>query len=304
MKQFFLSAFRWNPFRVHHYIAIVVTLGVFGCKDQPGSASSSVAAALPLGDVQKLPIEVPKVEKPKVFPLTPVQQEIVLGLLDDDVGVWAEGGEAMMSRGTDFPSVSAEDLSKVYEVNELAADSRFKDREILVRGKLDSISKDALGNPYVVLQGHQPLFNVMLHFSKPIQQLGFLFDLKKSAKTAFHCKGAGLLLKQVMLKDCDAIDAAYLAAVKTKALERVREALTLGAPKPDSAIMLVSFAILMSENPRSAASCPPGAGSKCIKAVGQLNPTDADWKRMLKSLSDFGLGWATTMLNAGFADAG
>src|SRR6266852_4648886 len=50
-------------------------------------------------------------------------------------------------------TVSAQQLASAYKDNEVAADERYKGKVIAVTGIIDSIGKDTLDTPYVVLGG-------------------------------------------------------------------------------------------------------------------------------------------------------
>lgn len=49
-------------------------------------------------------------------------------------------------------NVTAVDLAAAYDANEIAADSRFKDKVFIVTGVVDDIGTDIIGNPYVTLR--------------------------------------------------------------------------------------------------------------------------------------------------------
>ncbi len=50
-------------------------------------------------------------------------------------------------------SVSAGALTSEYEANEVEADDKYKNKVIVVEGVIDTIGKDILRTPYVVLKG-------------------------------------------------------------------------------------------------------------------------------------------------------
>lgn len=50
--------------------------------------------------------------------------------------------------------VTASNLYSEYEANEVAADQKYEDKILLIRGVILSIGKDILDRPYVVLGGH------------------------------------------------------------------------------------------------------------------------------------------------------
>jgi uncharacterized Zn-finger protein len=49
--------------------------------------------------------------------------------------------------------VAVLDLIQEYEANEVAADGRYKDKIVLVTGRVTKVAKDILGSPYILLDG-------------------------------------------------------------------------------------------------------------------------------------------------------
>jgi tRNA_anti-like len=97
--------------------------------------------------------------------------------------------------------VSAGDLFKAYEANEIAADQRFKDKLLEVTGKIDSIGKDILDTPYIALStgGQFEILHVQAYFDEGA--LSQLANLSKGQSVTLHCRCDGKMMN-VMLKDC------------------------------------------------------------------------------------------------------
>lgn len=51
-----------------------------------------------------------------------------------------------------LPTVTAEELWQDYQVNQVAADNKYKDRIYLIAGTIGSIKKDISGSPYITLR--------------------------------------------------------------------------------------------------------------------------------------------------------
>jgi hypothetical protein len=68
--------------------------------------------------------------------------------------VSAEGG----SRYDSAHPISAQELVRMYEVNEVSADGHFKGIVLDVTGVVDKIGKDILDNPYVILKSSNDSF--------------------------------------------------------------------------------------------------------------------------------------------------
>lgn len=76
----------------------------------------------------------------------------------------AQSSTQSASREETVIDVNADDLYKAYEANEVAADERYKDKLVKVHGVVQSIGKDILDNPYVVLGGEGMLDGVQCTF--------------------------------------------------------------------------------------------------------------------------------------------
>jgi hypothetical protein len=86
--------------------------------------------------------------------------------------------------------VSAVDLAGDYEANELAGDAEYKGKRVRVDGTIETIGKDILGHPYVVLKGKErSIRGVQCTFSTA--DAGRLVELRKGERTRIvgRCKG-------------------------------------------------------------------------------------------------------------------
>lgn len=110
----------------------------------------------------------------------------------------------------------ASQLYGEYQANEVAADAKYKDRWIRVEGRVDSVSKDLSGDPYVTLAvdqygiGHvrAELFDVQI---KDIvgdrdftvtTALDKAAQLKKGQFVAVEGKGEGTMVSIPSVKEC------------------------------------------------------------------------------------------------------
>ena len=88
-------------------------------------------------------------------------------------------------------NVRANDLVKAYESNEVAADEKYKGKLVKVSGRIESIGKDLLDNPYVVLGGEGMLDGVQCTFPDKASSRGELAKLNKgeSVNITGVCEG-------------------------------------------------------------------------------------------------------------------
>lgn len=85
-------------------------------------------------------------------------------------------------------AISAKDLTKAYDENELSADKNYKGKILEVTGKITDIS-ETLGNVTVSLEGHDIVLTVMCSFNEAEKDA--VADLKKGQKTTLIGKGDG-----------------------------------------------------------------------------------------------------------------
>lgn len=96
--------------------------------------------------------------------------------------------------------ISSKTLSIEYDKNEIAADGQFKNKTLLIRGKIKAISKDVFGNPFLSLPGKNSFQGVHAKFNeKNLQELA---ALKKGESVDVICKISGLVVGDVMARDC------------------------------------------------------------------------------------------------------
>lgn len=90
------------------------------------------------------------------------------------------------------------DLLKQYTENEIAADLAFKDKDIFVSGTIDTIGKDILGTPYVLID-KKGIFGVQCMFQST--DIGQLASLQKGKLVHIigTCRGK---MGNVLLKNC------------------------------------------------------------------------------------------------------
>ncbi len=95
-------------------------------------------------------------------------------------------------------TVSANSLFSAYKANEVAADSQYKDKTVIVDGTVQSIAKDILDNPYVVIGGDGFLDGVQCVFPRSDTNLG---RLSKGQQITVRGKVTGKM-GNVLLHDC------------------------------------------------------------------------------------------------------
>ncbi len=84
--------------------------------------------------------------------------------------------------------VTSKALAKDYDENELAADEKYKGKQLLVSGKVANIA-ETMGNVTVTLEGHERLKDVMCSFIE--SEKGNVAKLKKRQQVTLIGTGDG-----------------------------------------------------------------------------------------------------------------
>lgn len=102
-------------------------------------------------------------------------------------------------------NVTADELVKGYKENELAGDQKFKDKNLIVTGKIESIESGIADMPYIMLKagGDMEFNKPQAHFNK--EDTAMLAKLKKGQAIKLQCIGNGEIGGMPMLKDCKVI---------------------------------------------------------------------------------------------------
>ncbi len=100
--------------------------------------------------------------------------------------------------------VTALQLYSEYEANEVAADSKYKNKLIEVSGTISNIGKDVLDNPYVTLQGDSTtFFSVQCMFKKSQQEQ--LTSLSKDTEISLKGRVSGKMMN-IIINDCSIVE--------------------------------------------------------------------------------------------------
>ena len=95
--------------------------------------------------------------------------------------------------------VTASELYRAYEANEVSADQQYKGKRLLITGVVENIGKDVMDNPYVALK-IDFLKGVNCYFDDENNKV--LSQLNKGQKIQIIGTCAGLTLTDVVVKDC------------------------------------------------------------------------------------------------------
>ena len=96
--------------------------------------------------------------------------------------------------------VSAVQLFRDYDENEVAADQKYKGKRLAVSGTVQSIDKNAFDNITIKLRTVNEFMPV--HASSTNKHEQMAAALKKGAKVNWLCDGAGFIIGSPVLRKC------------------------------------------------------------------------------------------------------
>lgn len=183
----------------------------------PAQAGEPAAVAEPQ---EPQPAEVEA--KPRLV-LTESELRALTWLLREDLDGFARGGDALAERyaeemGHGHTAVTADELQRAYEANEVAADRAYRAKKLLVRGKVESINRGIGDDHYLSLIGGT---NMFVHPNARMDDghADYLAELKKSQQVVLACVGGGMLIGSAWLNDCVPLEA-WLPGVTDRVVQR------------------------------------------------------------------------------------
>jgi hypothetical protein len=100
----------------------------------------------------------------------------------------------------EFVSTSAREIFAEYEANEVAADQKYKGKEVVIVGIVQSIDKDGFNNIVVHLQTPNQFMSVSATLQDKYESEAA--RMNKGEVLGFSCTGAGRIIGSPVLKDC------------------------------------------------------------------------------------------------------
>ena len=115
------------------------------------------------------------------------------------VGCSSESATKDVSSGDAAYTVSANKIYAEYKANEVKADAKYKDKVVVVNGKVTDIGKDIMDQPYVVVGGSGFLDGCQCTFAD--SAVGDISGLSKGDKVSVKGKVTGYL-GMVEMENC------------------------------------------------------------------------------------------------------
>lgn len=124
---------------------------------------------------------------------------VVFGLLAAGSIDTEEDTKKVQSQASSY-RLSANQLYSEYESNEVAADSKYKGRVVVVSGTIQNIGKDIMDDAYIVIGGEGFLDGIQCMFTKG--QQSSVARLSKGQHVTVKGEVSGKMLGNVLVNKC------------------------------------------------------------------------------------------------------
>lgn len=132
----------------------------------------------------------------------PFEDAFVHKMINDDFEAGLEGAKTYFDLENfigKFERTTVSDVQKAYSKNEIKGNKLYKNKNLLISGKIDEISQDPFGTPYLTFKYKQFVFP-RAYFSK--SELDSLADLEKGQNVYAFCKIGEYVMNSIAFKDC------------------------------------------------------------------------------------------------------
>ena len=219
----------------------------------------------------------------KGYELTAKESALLDNMATEEANVLGKGGETLIFQS--LLRVSAQDVAKAYDENQVAADQAYYQKQLLVTGAVASINSGLANSPYIVFQGTNEFEGPQASFggdilsaltSSPTDPSDVdkrIATLKKRQRISLVCMGAGSVAGTATFSDCVFADV-YGAAAAHKINESVRNVLA-GREKPskDSTALAVATLALARILPDNSPCFSRLDSSKCSPDMAKVKAT-------------------------------
>lgn len=137
-------------------------------------------------------------EPEKVEVSAPATSEVKKEAVKEEVVKEKEKPKAEEKPKEETITISASDLYSAYNDNEIAADQKYKGKQLEVSGTVQDIGKDIFDSIYVTLETAELMGSIQVYFEKG--QEDAIAALSKGQELTVVGKGDGFLIMTVTLK--------------------------------------------------------------------------------------------------------
>lgn len=209
----------------------------------------------------------------------PQFKAILSSLVQDEVSVFAQGGDTALSK--EVPRAEAKAVARLYSDNQVAGDQRYFEKRVLLSGTIGSINS-GLGNvPYIVFRD-TGFVGLQAHL--PVEQAEEAAKLKKGQRLHLVCIGGGAIAGVPVFKDCQFAN--QFASAEGKKLEHEVAAFLQGKEVPETAALLAVYAESLAKTIDDASTCT----KECMKLSNEKRASDPQGLgSVIRAMRDGGL---------------
>ncbi|MBU0924434.1 OB-fold putative lipoprotein [bacterium] len=189
-------------------------------------------------------------------------------LMRDDINSIFKGGTPLYLTKTNYIVVSSDSIQKDYEKNEINADEKYKNKDLIVNAKIKSIDKDVYNNAYLSLYGGTNQFlNPQAKFKDGY--ISWLSNLNKNQNITIVCESSKMFGGSVYLDDC--IPSSNW--IENKTIELINN--THKLLKNDNLELQVTIKFIKMITPKllDSSGCFNDNSDSCIKELKKIMPT-------------------------------
>lgn len=159
-------------------------------------------------------------------------------MITDDVKVNFDGGESLLDYG--YIPVTAKEMFKTYSENEARGDKKFKGKDVIISGSIESITSSIGDIPVVSLKTGDMFQTVNVNFSRKYRDIAV--DLNKNQKVTFACVGGSVVIGMPSVRDCKPIDSVIDSIVNGK-IDDMKSVIEDGHLKDDKNLLPIVLMI-------------------------------------------------------------
>lgn len=136
------------------------------------------------------------------YQLSQIEIKALENILQMDIKDFIEGSNSLYQKIYDKDFVYGSDISSTYKENEVAADLKYKNKQLFVIGKVESINSGMDDKPFLTLEADSYFTETRVYFKDPQKNIQIIAALRKGDKINLACIGAGEIMGSPSLINC------------------------------------------------------------------------------------------------------
>jgi len=202
----------------------------------------------------------------KGYTLQALELTMLDAVLQDEAKTFGNAGDSMLGRQENLQPISAAEITQQYDNNQVAADQKYFEKKIFLKGVVSSINSGLGNEPYITLQSKHYFSDLHVDFKEA--NVEKISAIKRGEQLFLVCMGNGAIIGTPMFKNCQFADdyaAKRIAEEKTEILEYLHGK----EPASEFSEKVALFSIAMARALPATAACATDS-SKCISEMRAL----------------------------------